>query len=128
MTVPMNDADLVQRVLDHLAAGTTDLGDTVWQEPVENYRSAERFALEMELLRSVPTAFCPSAALPGPGTYVARVHGNAPLLAVRGADGTVRVFHNACRHQGMMLAEGEARCAAGSSAVTTAGTTTSTAR
>lgn len=113
MAKPMNDADLVRRVLDHLAAGTTDLGDTVWQEPVENYRSPERFAREMELLRSLPTVFCPSAALPAPGAYVARVHGGAPLLAVRGADGTVRVFHNACRHRGMMLAEGDGQVRGG---------------
>jgi hypothetical protein len=30
-----------------------------------------------------------------------------PLVAVRGDDGVVRAFHNACRHRGMMLAEGD---------------------
>jgi phenylpropionate dioxygenase-like ring-hydroxylating dioxygenase large terminal subunit len=37
---------------------------------------------------------------------VARTVAGVPLLAVRGEDGTVRAFHNACRHRGMMVAEG----------------------
>ncbi|MEZ5729403.1 MAG: aromatic ring-hydroxylating dioxygenase subunit alpha [Burkholderiaceae bacterium] len=103
----MNDAELIQRIYDHIDAGTTDLGDAVWREPVENCRSTARFAHEMALMRRLPTVFCPSAALPGPGAYFARDHAGAPILAVRGSDGVVRAFHNACRHRGMMLADGE---------------------
>ena len=38
----MDDQSVAQRVLDHMANGTTDLGDDVWREPVANYRSADR--------------------------------------------------------------------------------------
>ena len=47
--VLMSDVEVIQRVLDHARSKTTDLGDTVWREPVENYRSQERFELELEL-------------------------------------------------------------------------------
>ncbi|MDA0340573.1 MAG: Rieske (2Fe-2S) protein, partial [Proteobacteria bacterium] len=105
----MSDTEVIQRVLDHATARTTDLGDDVWREPVENYRSQERFDLEMELFKRLPMVYCPSAALAENGSYVARTLAGAPLLAVRGDDGVVRTFHNACRHRGMMLAEGSGK-------------------
>jgi choline monooxygenase len=105
----MSDIEVIERVLDHVANRTTDLGDDVWREPVENYRSQERFELEMELFKRLPMVYCPSAALPENGSYVARTLAGTPLLAVRGNDGVVRTFHNACRHRGMMLAEGSGK-------------------
>ena len=57
-------------------------------------------------MRRTPTPFCPSAALAGPGTYIAREAAGVPILVVRGADGQVRAFRNACRHRGMQVASG----------------------
>ncbi|MDT9110839.1 Rieske 2Fe-2S domain-containing protein, partial [Escherichia coli] len=89
------------RILDHIDNETTDLGETCWREPVANYRSPARLDLELErVFRRTPTPFCPSAALLEPGSYVARDAAGVPLLAVRGVDGNVRVFRNACRHRG----------------------------
>ena len=102
----MNDTQVIQRVLDHVDAKSTDMGDEVWREPAENYRSAERFAQEMELFKRLPMVYCPSAALSENGDYVARTLAGTPLVAVRGDDGIVRAFHNACRHRGMAVAEG----------------------
>jgi phenylpropionate dioxygenase-like ring-hydroxylating dioxygenase large terminal subunit len=113
MTRQLPDETIIRRVLEHVDARTTDLGEEVWREPVENYRSVERFARELALLRAIPTVFCPSAAIPAPGDYVARTLAGAPLLAIRGDDGVARVFHNACRHRGMMLAEGHGRVRGG---------------
>jgi phenylpropionate dioxygenase-like ring-hydroxylating dioxygenase large terminal subunit len=102
-----DDATVVQRLLDHIDRRTTDLGDRTWREPVANYRSPSRFAAEREgVLRRLPVGFCPSAALPEPGAYVAREAAGTPLVAVRGADGRVRAFRNACRHRGTPVAEG----------------------
>src|SRR5262249_25034132 len=75
-------------------------------EPVENYRSAARLEAEFSVLRRYPTAFCPSAALPEKGSYVARNAARTPILAVRGNDGGVRAFRNACRHRGTQVASG----------------------
>jgi len=107
MTSLADDATVVQRILDHIDRGTTDLGTTTWREPVENYLSEARFAAELRLvLRRYPIAFCPSAALPEPGSYLARDAAGVPLLAVRGSHGQVRAFRNACRHRGTQLASG----------------------
>lgn len=105
-----DDQAVAQRILDHIEQGTTDTGAEVWREPVANYRSAVRFDAEISLLRRLPVPFCPSAALAEKGAYVARDAAGVPLLAVRGADGKVRAFRNACRHRGTQVASG-AGCA-----------------
>ena len=102
----MDDQAVVERVLSHVRDGTTDEGDEVWHEPVENYRSAERLRRELDVLRRLPVPFCPSAALRESGAYVAREAAGVPILAVRGTDGKVRAFRNACRHRGAEVASG----------------------
>jgi len=102
----MDDQAVAERILSHVRDGTTDEGDEVWREPVENYRSEARFRRELELLRRLPAPFCPASALREPGAYVARQAAGIPILAVRGADGKVRAFRNACRHRGAEVASG----------------------
>jgi choline monooxygenase len=99
------DVEIVRRILAHIDAGTTDEGDA-WREPVENYINPGRFADEMRLLRSMPSVFVPSAAIPNPGDHVERDAFGVPLFAVRGRDHRARVFRNACRHRGLALVEG----------------------
>ena len=107
MTQLADDPTVVQRILDHIDNKTTDLADSTWREPVEHYRSEARLAAERTLvMRRYPTAFCPSAALSTPGSYVAREAAGTPILAVRGNDGQVRAFRNACRHRGTQLVSG----------------------
>lgn len=73
MKAAMDDQSVAQRVLDHIANGTTDVGDDVWREPVANYRSNQRLSAEIErVLRRFLTPFCPSAAMPENGSYIAR--------------------------------------------------------
>ncbi len=103
----MSDCDVVDRVLEHIANGTTDRGDTVWREPVENYQSADRFIQELDVLRSFPVPFCPATALSKSGDYIARNAAGTPLIVVRGHDGVARAFKNACRHRGAELASGK---------------------
>jgi len=102
----MSDQAVAERVLSHVRDSTTDLGEEVWREPVENYRSEERLRRELAVLRRLAVPFCPSAALREPGSYVAREAAGVPILAVRGEDGQVRAFRNACRHRGAELASG----------------------
>ena len=107
-----DEATVIQRLFDHIDNRTTDLGERTWEEPVANYRCPERLAAELEVVRTRPVPFCTSSALPESGSYVARDAAGTPLLAVRGADGAVQVFRNACRHRGAQLASGEG-CARG---------------
>jgi phenylpropionate dioxygenase-like ring-hydroxylating dioxygenase large terminal subunit len=98
---------IVQRILDHIDRKTTDLADDIWHEPVENYTSPARFETELiKAFRRTPTPFCPSAALTEVGSYVARDAALTPIIAIRGSDGKVRAFRNACRHRGVQLADG----------------------
>jgi phenylpropionate dioxygenase-like ring-hydroxylating dioxygenase large terminal subunit len=107
MNALLDDRGVTERVFAHIAAGTTDLSDGVWREPVANYRSEERLRTEIaQVLRRMPTPFCPSAALAEPGAFTAREAAGTPLVAVRGGDGVARVFRNACRHRGMRIASG----------------------
>jgi nitrite reductase/ring-hydroxylating ferredoxin subunit len=101
-----NDAELLDHILDHIDNSTTDLGDEEWYEPVENYAAQARFDAERRLMRRLPIPFCPVAALPEPGSYVARSSAGVPIVVVRDLQGTIRAFRNACRHRGMQLAEG----------------------
>ena len=100
-----DDVEIVRRILAHIDAGTTDEGDA-WREPVENYLSPSRFTAELDMLRSFPSVFLPSAVIPKPGDHAERVAFGVPLFAVRGHDGRARVFRNSCRHRGMALVEG----------------------
>src|SRR5690348_5448179 len=97
-----DDVEIVRRILAHIDAGTTDEG-APWREPVENYLDAGRFADELALLRSMPSVFAPSAAIPNPGDHVEGVAFGVPLFAVRGHDRKARVFRNSCRHRGFAL-------------------------
>jgi nitrite reductase/ring-hydroxylating ferredoxin subunit len=101
-----NDGELLDHILSHIDNGTTDLGKEDWFEPVENYASQARFDAERRLMRRLPVPFCPVAALPDPGSYVARNSAGVPIVVVRDEQGIIRAFRNACRHRGMQLADG----------------------
>jgi phenylpropionate dioxygenase-like ring-hydroxylating dioxygenase large terminal subunit len=102
-----NEREIVERILNHIDQKSTDLSDGVWQEPVDHYTSQKRFSAEIDqVFRKTSTPFCPSAALPETGSYVARDAALVPIVAIRGGDGVVRAFRNACRHRGVQLVEG----------------------
>lgn len=103
----MSDSEVVARIHQHIANKTTDRGDEVWSEPVENYCAEERYEQELALFRSVPIPFCPSTALAKTGDYIAKTASGTPLIVARGKDGQVRAFKNACRHRGTELVDGK---------------------
>ncbi|GEC51824.1 phenylpropionate dioxygenase-like ring-hydroxylating dioxygenase large terminal subunit [Bradyrhizobium japonicum] len=108
MTAQLADeASIVDRILRHIDAKSTDLSDGIWHEPVAHYLAQDRFAAEIEhVFRRTLTPFCPSAALAEIGAYVARDAALTPVVAIRGADGVARAFRNACRHRGVQLVDG----------------------
>lgn len=48
----LSEQQVIERIFSHIDNKTTDLGDTVWTEPVANYLSEERFDSEIVLLRN----------------------------------------------------------------------------
>jgi len=47
----LGDPEVVLRIFDHIDNRTTDLGDTVWTEPVANYTSQDRLDAELDLIK-----------------------------------------------------------------------------
>ena len=102
----LDDESVVRHIHDYIDSGTTFTGDSSWREPTANYLSPDRFRHELAMIGRSTVVFCPSAALPEPGSYLARDAAGVPLLAIRGDDGSAQVFRNSCRHRGVQVAEG----------------------
>lgn len=102
----LSDQQVIQRVFQHIDEETTELADDCWREPVENYCSQTRFDQELELLKRLPVPFCPSAAIPETGSFLARSAAGTPLVVTRDENGEVQAYRNACRHRGMQVAQG----------------------
>ena len=79
--------------------------------PPRAFTSPAVYAVEME--RIFGRSWVHVADLPRlqePGDFVAAAIGTTPVVVVRGHDGEVRGFLNACRHRGATLAEGQGNC------------------
>ena len=75
-----------------------------WTLPAAMYRSPEQFALERERIFAPNwSLFTWSRRLANPGDYVTGTLAGYPIFVLRGEDGTLRGFHNACRHRGATL-------------------------
>ena len=74
----LSDGEVTERIFAHIDHRTSDKGDVVWHEPVHHYHSSARFADEVRLLKHLPVPFCPSAAIPNVGDYVARSAAGTP--------------------------------------------------
>jgi phenylpropionate dioxygenase-like ring-hydroxylating dioxygenase large terminal subunit len=97
---------LTRRALCHFQNRTTDQADAIMSMPVAAYTDPERYEREVDrVFRHLPLALALSLELPEPGTYLAMDQLNAPVLLVRGQDGVVRAFLNACRHRGAPVCE-----------------------
>jgi len=80
--------------------------------PVERYYDPRFFELEDEKLW--PHAWqmaCRLEEIPEPGDWVTYEILGRSVIVIRGADGGVRAHHNACRHRGVRLAQGQGNCA-----------------
>jgi nitrite reductase/ring-hydroxylating ferredoxin subunit len=88
-----------------------DLWDRV---PKERYRDPEFFAMEAELLwPRVWQMACRLEQIPNVGDHAEYSILDESVIVVRGDDGEVRAFQNACRHRGVRLVEGEGSGASG---------------
>jgi phenylpropionate dioxygenase-like ring-hydroxylating dioxygenase large terminal subunit len=66
-----------------------------------------------EIFATTPQLLCLSADLSQPGDYATHDALGVPILAVRGADGCVRTFINACTHRAARLVDGQGSCRTG---------------
>ncbi|MFF6780665.1 SRPBCC family protein [Streptomyces sp. NPDC012510] len=105
---PSTQQELIDRILAHIANGTTDTAAAERSVGTDDYLGTVR--LEQEL-RSVflerPVLLAHSSQLAKAGDFrTDEVHGR-PVFAVRTRKGDVRAFLNVCRHRGARLVESE---------------------
>ena len=64
------------------------------------YQDGARHLAEVRMIRSHPLAAVHASEVAAPGDFVTCDLLDMPTLVVRGADGRVRAFRNACVHRG----------------------------
>jgi nitrite reductase/ring-hydroxylating ferredoxin subunit len=75
--------------------------------PKERYLSREFLDLELDRLWArVWQVACREEEVAAPADYVVYDIGDQSIVVVRGEDGAVNAFHNACAHRGTALAQG----------------------
>ena len=106
------DTETGERLLAHVANGTTDRTDAIRRVPVSHYLDEARWRREMDaIFRRLPLMLAFSSELAEPGAFRALDVVGAPVLILRGRDGVARAFLNVCSHRGArLLAEESGRC------------------
>jgi phenylpropionate dioxygenase-like ring-hydroxylating dioxygenase large terminal subunit len=95
---------LVERALARISRGDSERGEPA-ESPVARYLDAQRYEREVRhVFREHPLALAPSASLARVGDTLAIDAAGVPLLLVRGEDGALNGFVNACRHRGARIA------------------------
>lgn len=96
---------LIDEIADLLARGTTAMAPDVGRVRTVDIVGPARTEAERTLFTDQPIVVAPGSAVPNPGDFVADEIAGLPLLVVRGDDGVVRVFLNACRHRGNIVCQ-----------------------
>lgn len=104
--------EMARRNLAHVKAGSVDRAPGVHRVPARHYTDPERARAERDrIFRRLPLALAFSCELREPGAYKAMQAAGVPVLIVRGADGGVRAFLNACSHRGAIVVPDGQGCA-----------------
>jgi len=96
-----------QLVIDPLGYGEDDYRRLGGRHYADLYTGAAVLAAEREHLFAKSWSLVASVEeVASPGMYVTASVAGIPLAVVRDQDGTLRAFHNICRHRGITLLEG----------------------
>jgi phenylpropionate dioxygenase-like ring-hydroxylating dioxygenase large terminal subunit len=87
---------------ERLRLGARTLGELYTEADVLAFERAHLFDRSWSIVAT-------DEQLAAPGSYVTATVQNAPLAIVRDASGTLRAFHNICRHRGITLLEGSGK-------------------
>jgi phenylpropionate dioxygenase-like ring-hydroxylating dioxygenase large terminal subunit len=95
---------LAKRLLAFHESGTTEQAADVYRVPTAHYIDPDRWQLEMDrIFRRVPLPLALTCELRDAGSFKSFEAAGVPVLIVRGSDGRVRAFVNACRHRGAIV-------------------------
>ncbi|QKR98388.1 aromatic ring-hydroxylating dioxygenase subunit alpha [Sphingomonas sp. CL5.1] len=101
------DTEALDRLVDLIRVGGTDLAEATLIIPTEHFTSPERLTREIALLRSRPLVVGHLSDVPEPSSFFTRTVLGIPLLVVRQKDGSVAAFRNMCRHRGGRVEQAE---------------------
>jgi phenylpropionate dioxygenase-like ring-hydroxylating dioxygenase large terminal subunit len=94
------------RMLAMLAANTTQLADREYVQPVADYIDPAHARRERDLLfRRTPLIVAASAELAGRGDFRTVDIDGISALVIRQDDGSLKAFHNVCRHRGCRVVD-----------------------
>ncbi|MEZ4450172.1 MAG: SRPBCC family protein [Nannocystaceae bacterium] len=97
---------MIERVLAHLEARTTDMIDAQGRVPSAWYLDPGRLERERAaLFRRLPLCVGPSHLVRGPGDFLTHDVDGIPVLVSRDRDGRLGAFLNVCRHRGTRLVD-----------------------
>ena len=100
----LDRVSLVARIFDQVDAKLPDRAESPVVRDAATYTDPVRFQRELEcLFRGYPMCIAYSGELPEPGDYKTAEIAGMPIIVVRGADGRIRAFRNACLHRGAPL-------------------------
>lgn len=95
---------ILDRLVEHLRNGTTDLAPEQLQIPLSYYLDREEWEREIRtVFHRIPLPVCTSAELAKVGDYKALRAVGKEIILVRGKDGHMRAMLNVCRHRAMKL-------------------------
>ncbi len=104
---PAENRQIIERMLKHLADGTTDLAPRSMEISADEFLSPERFEKEcQQLFLDTPQVIAFAGELAQPGSYLTATVMEVPVLVTRAEDGKLRAFINACAHRGAPVASG----------------------
>jgi phenylpropionate dioxygenase-like ring-hydroxylating dioxygenase large terminal subunit len=96
--------DTVRQAIQHMEAGTLELGPAISSCLVSDFADPELFRQEIsKVLGSGPLSLVASEEISHPGDFITRELNGVSLLATRQESGEVKVFLNVCRHRGAKL-------------------------
>jgi phenylpropionate dioxygenase-like ring-hydroxylating dioxygenase large terminal subunit len=97
---------IAKQIIELIDGGEPYMGNESWEADIGRFIDKDRFELEKQkLFFERPQLIALSADVSNPGDYYATDIAGKPILIVRGKDGHVQAFLNACRHRGVKLAE-----------------------
>ncbi len=100
-------ADLVRRVVAHVAGGTLDIVDDCDTIDPAIFTDTGLFARERDILfRRSPHVVGWAGEVAAPGTYTTKDVAGTPVIISRDEDGELHAFLNACTHRGAQVASG----------------------
>ena len=109
---PASHVDLARRLLHNVKMNRAATGaERTAYVRRSRYVSPERFALErVRIFGATPQLVAHESELADPGACMTVDVAGVSLLVVRGPDGEVRAFRNACRHRSTELVPEDAPC------------------